>query len=268
MDRIMDIPGAGTIITALVAALGLAVGSFLNVVIYRLPRNKSLVTPRSSCPGCGTLIRWYQNVPLLSYVILRGRCRGCGTRISPRYPLVELLTAVLFLVFFWRYGISVATAGFWFFSACLVAVFFIDLELTIIPDKITLPGIAMGLGLAAVGDHLDFVSSVLGVFAGGGSFLLVGWLGSKLFKKEALGGGDIKLAAMMGAFIGPVRIFLVFVFSAVLGLLVSVVVLAISARFRRERMLPFGPFLVLAALLVVFYGQELIDWYWRHFSIH
>lgn len=263
----MDTFGARVIITALVAALGLAVGSFLNVVIYRLPRSKSLVTPRSSCPGCGALIRWYQNVPLLSYIFLRGRCRGCVARISPRYPLVELLTAVLFLVFFWRYGISVATAGFWFFSACLVAVFFIDLEHTIIPDKITLPGVAIGLMLAAVSDHLDFVSSILGVFAGGGSFLLVGWLGAKMFKKESLGGGDVKLAAMMGAFIGPARIFLVFVFSAVLGLLVSVVVLMISARFRRERMLPFGPFLVLAALLVVFYGQEMIDWYWRHFLI-
>ncbi len=265
MNQIMNIPQIDIILAGLVAVLGLAVGSFLNVVIYRLPRGKSLSRPRSSCPGCGAMIRWYQNVPVLSYVFLRGRCRGCGEHISPRYPLVEIITAILFLIFFWRYGISATTVGFWFFCACLVAVFFIDLEHTIIPDRITLPGIVIGLGLALVSDHIDFVSSLLGVITGGGSFLLIGLLGQKMFKKESLGGGDIKLAAMMGAFIGPVRIFLVFVFSAVLGLAVSAVILMISAKFRRDRMLPFGPFLVLAAILVVFYGQDVIDWYWRNF---
>lgn len=264
----MDIPGIGFILAGLVALLGLVVGSFLNVVIYRLPRKKSIVLPRSSCPGCGAMIPWYFNVPVLSYIILRGRCGSCGTRISPRYPLVEICTAILFLVFFRRYGLSVTTVGFWLFGASLVAVFFIDLEHKIIPDKITLPGIVIGLALAVVGEHIDIVSSILGIFAGGGSFLLIGLLGEKLFKKESLGGGDVKLAAMMGAFVGPLRIFLVFVAAAVLGLLVSAVVLLISSRFRRERMLPFGPFLVLAALLVVFYGQKAIEWYWQYFLAH
>ncbi len=260
----METPGINFIVAGFVALLGLAVGSFLNVVIYRLPRNKSLIKPGSSCPGCGAMIRWYYNIPVLSYVILRGHCRNCKTQISPKYPLIEAGTAILFLVFFWRYGLTTTTVGFWLFCACLVAVFFIDLEHKIIPDKITLPGIVVGLVLALASDHIDIVSSILGVLAGGGGFLLIGLLGQKLFKKESLGGGDVKLAAMMGAFIGPLRIFLVFFLSAVLGLLVSVVVLMVSSRFRRERMLPFGPFLVLAALLVVFYGQEVIEWYWDY----
>ena len=261
----MNDAGLNILVIALVSALGLAVGSFVNVIIFRLPRNKSLSRPRSFCPACETAIRWYHNVPIVSYIVLRGRCHNCRTPIPVRYPLVEMTTAALFLIFFLRYGISIATVGFWLFCAGLVAVFFIDLEHTIIPDKITLPGIVVGLVVAAVSDHIKVTSSILGIFAGGGSFLLIGWLGQKMFKKESLGGGDIKLAAMMGAFIGPSRIFLVFVLSAVLGLLTSAVVLPISPRFRRERMLPFGPFLVLAAFLVVFYGQDVIDWYWRRF---
>jgi leader peptidase (prepilin peptidase)/N-methyltransferase len=265
IEQLTAAPGGEIICMALVGLLGLAVGSFLNVVIYRLPRRKSLIRPRSSCPGCGSEIRWYHNVPLLSYLMLRGRCRQCGVKISPRYPLVEACTALLFLFFFWRYGLSVTTVGFWLFGAALLAVFFIDLEHQLIPDMITIPGVGVGVVLAVVSDHLSVLSSLTGVLAGGGSFLLLAWVGQRLFKKESLGGGDIKLAAMMGAFVGPLRIFLVFVLSAVLGLLVSLVVLMISTRFRRERLLPFGPFLVLAALLVVFYGQEALTWYWQHF---
>jgi len=251
-----------------VVAFGLAVGSFLNVIIYRLPRKKSLIRPRSSCPGCGSAIRWYLNVPVFSYLILRGRCRSCGSKISIRYPLVEAGTAALFLLFFWRYGFSVTASGFWLLSAALVVIFFIDLEWGIIPDLITLPGIILGFAFSFPGDHISVGSSALGILAGGGAFFLLGLLGQAIFKKESLGGGDIKLAAMLGAFIGPVRVFLVFIFSALLGLLISVMVLLISARFRRERILPFGPFLVLAALFLIFYGQEVIDWYGKHFLAH
>ena len=249
----------------LVAVFGLAAGSFLNVVIYRLPRKKSLVRPRSSCPSCGQAIRWYLNVPLVSFLVLRGRCQSCGARISVRYPLVEAGTAALFVLFFWRYGVSMTTVGFWFLSAALVVVFFIDLDCGIIPDAITLPGIVVGVAFAAVSQHLSVVTSLLGILVGGGSFLALAWIGQALFRKDSMGGGDIKLAAMLGAFLGPLRVLLIFVFSAVIGLLVSAAVLFLSARFRRERMLPFGPFLVAAALLVVFYGQTIINWYRVHF---
>ncbi len=253
------------IVGCFVAILGLAVGSFLNVVIYRLPRKKSLITPRSSCPDCGVTIRWHLNVPVLSYLILRGRCRHCGSKISLYYPLVEAVTAALFWLFYWRYGLTVSAAGFWLLSAALVVVFFIDLEWGIIPDVVTLPGIALGLVFSLVSGHLEVTSSALGILAGGGTFFALGLLGRAIFKKESLGGGDIKLAAMLGAFIGPLRVFLVFAFSALLGLLTSLVVLCFSARFRRERILPFGPFLVLAALFIIFCGQELINWYSEHF---
>ncbi len=255
-----------TILTnCFVVVLGLCIGSFVNVVIYRLPRKKSLIRPGSACPGCGQTIKWYLNIPVLSYLFLRGRCAGCGERISFRYPLVEMTTGILFLLFFRQYGLSVTTIGFWLLSAALVAVFFIDLDFKIIPDAITLPGIVVGLVFSLVSDHQTIVSSLLGILAGGGTFLAMGLLGQAIFKKESLGGGDIKLAAMLGAFLGPLRVFLIFISSAAIGLLVSIVILTISARFRRERLMPFGPFLVLAAILVVFYGAGFVDWYWNTF---
>lgn len=263
----MSMMNSSVLFGCLFAALGLAVGSFLNVVIYRLPRQKSLIRPRSSCPQCKTAIRWYLNVPLLSYLLLRGKCRDCGSKIHLRYPLVEAATAILFILFYLRYGLSVTTIGFCLFAAALVVVFLIDLEWRIIPDVITLPGIVTGLVLALFSDHLSIVSAGLGVLAGGGSFIAVGMLGRWLFKKESLGGGDIKLAAMLGAFLGPTRVFLIFFLSAGLGLLAAVGVMFFSARFRRDRILPYGPFLVLAALLAVFYGQEIIDWYSRSFLL-
>ena len=254
-------------IMLLVAVFGLAVGSFLNVVIYRLPKKKSLLRPCSSCPSCGAPIPWYLNIPVLSYVVLRGKCHRCGAGISVRYPLVEAATAVLFLLFFLRYGLTVTTVGFWFLSAALVAVFFIDLEHGLIPDLITLPGTAAGLALAAISPHLSVPDSILGALVGGGSFLALAWLGQALFKKDSMGGGDIKLAAMLGAFLGPLRVLLIFVCSAAVGLLVSSAVLLLSPRFRRERVLPFGPFLVAATLLVAFFGQTIIDWYRSRFLV-
>ncbi len=249
--------------TVLVLLLGLAVGSFTNVLIYRLPRGMSLITPRSSCPSCQSPIRWYQNVPVVSYLFLRGRCSSCRRPISIRYPLVEIASGLLFVAFFWRYGYSLTTVGFGLFSLGMLAVFFIDLDCRIIPDVITLPGIGVGVVLSLASSHLSIGTSLLGVLAGGGSFLAVALLGQWLFKRESMGGGDIKLAAMLGAFLGPSRIFLILILSAIIGLAVSVIVMAISARFRKDRTIPYGPFLVMAAYIAVFYGGELIDWYTR-----
>ncbi len=249
--------------TVIVLFLGLAVGSFTNVLIHRLPRRMSLIRPRSSCPSCRTPIRWYQNIPLFSYLFLRGRCSTCNVPISLRYPIVELAGGILFVAFFWRYGFSFTTLGFWLFSLAMLAIFFIDLDCRIIPDVITLPGIGVGLVLSLISPHISIADSLLGVLAGGGSFLAVAMLGQWLFKKESMGGGDIKLAAMLGAFLGPSRIFLILILSAFIGLLVSVAVLAISEKFRKDRTIPYGPFLVMAAYIAVFYGGELLDWYAR-----
>jgi len=250
-----------------VTVFGLAAGSFLNVVIYRLPRKKSLVKPGSSCPKCGMAIPWYLNVPVFSYLILLGRCHNCAFKIPIRYPLVEAGTSLLLLLFYWHYGLSVTTVGFWLLGMSLIAVFFIDLEFGIIPNAITLPGILVGFAFSIVSDHVTVTSSALGILAGGGTFYAMGVLGRVLFKKDSLGGGDVKLAAMLGAFLGPVRVFLVFMGSAFLGLIVSLVVLSFSAKFRKDRILPFGPFLVAAALVIIFYGQQIVDWYWGTFVI-
>jgi leader peptidase (prepilin peptidase)/N-methyltransferase len=255
------------LLCCLVALFGLAVGSFLNVVIYRLPRGKSLIRPGSSCPKCRAAIPWYLNVPVFSYLVLRGKCHTCGCKIPVRYPLVEAGTALLMLLFYWRYGLSVTTIGFWLLGLSLIVVFFIDLEFGIIPNVITLPGILVGFAFSFFSDHLTVASSALGILAGGGTFYVLGILGRWLFKKDSLGGGDVKLAAMLGAFLGPVRVFLIFIGSAFLGLVVSAVILALSARFRKDRILPFGPFLVAAALIVIFYGQRIVDWYWGTFII-
>lgn len=252
-------------IWALVIALGLCVGSFTNVLIWRMPRHQSIIRPASRCPGCNNELKWYHNIPVVSWLVLRGRCGFCKTRISAIYPVVELLTAALFAAFYARYGVSWTTLGFWYMSFTLVAVFFIDLEHQIIPNKLTYPGVFVGFATSMVSTHLPWHQSLLGAVVGAGVFVGVAVLGRLMFKKESMGGGDVKLAAMLGAFLGAGRILLVFVFSAAIGLVISLAVMAVSAKLRRERVIPFGPFIALATILVTFYGEKIVDFYVRNF---
>lgn len=249
----------------MVIFLGLCFGSFANVLIWRLPRNQSVVRPPSRCPGCGNTLKWYHNIPVISWLALRGKCGYCKTKISWIYPTVELITAVLFAAFYARYGISWTTLGFWYMSLTLVAVFFIDLEHQIIPNKLTYPGVVVGFATSIVSSHLPWHQSLLGAVVGAGIFVGVAVLGKAMFKKDSMGGGDVKLAAMLGAFLGVGRILLVFVMSAAIGLVISLVAMAVSERIRRERIIPFGPFIALATLVVAFYGEQIIDFYVRHF---
>ncbi|MEW5701081.1 MAG: A24 family peptidase [Candidatus Zixiibacteriota bacterium] len=249
----------------IVIALGLTVGSFLNVVICRLPRGETLWRPRSRCPRCRHQLRWYQNIPVLSWLFLRGRCAFCGARISWTYPVVEIACTLLFAAFYARYGVSFATAGFWYMSATLIAVFFIDLEHRIIPNRLTYPGVVIGVVTALVSHHLGWLQSLLGTLVGAAVFAAMAFLGQALFKKESMGGGDIKLAAMLGAFLGVTKILVVFVLSAAIGLTISVVAMAISPALRRDRLIPFGPFLALATVVVAFFGEQIIAYYVRHF---
>jgi leader peptidase (prepilin peptidase)/N-methyltransferase len=181
---------------------GMVVGSFLNVCICRLPRDESVVFPPSHCPQCDYLIRWYDNIPLLSYLLLRGRCRGCGTRISIQYPLVELLNGLLTLALFLRFGPTLAFLVLFLFCSALVVITFIDLEHQIIPDEISLPGIVIGFICSFFLPGHSWLNSLLGILLGGGSLLLVAYAYQWLTGKEGMGGGDIKLLAMMGAFLG------------------------------------------------------------------
>jgi leader peptidase (prepilin peptidase)/N-methyltransferase len=240
--------------------LGTVIGSFLNVCIYRIPAGESIVSPASRCPSCGTSIRWYQNVPVVSYLLLRGRCAACGVGISPRYPLVEALTGLLFVQVFHYLGLQGATPVYWLFAAALVTITFIDLDHQIIPDVISLPGIAAGFLCSFAVPWLSWTDSLLGILAGGGSLYLVAVGYELLTRKEGMGGGDIKLLAMIGAFLGWKAVLPIIFFSSLMGSLVGVPLMLIK-KADSKLAIPFGPFLAAAALFYLFWGSALIRWY-------
>jgi leader peptidase (prepilin peptidase)/N-methyltransferase len=248
-----------------IGLLGLSIGSFLNVIIYRVPRDKKFWAGRSVCPGCDKQLKWYHNIPLLSYLVLRGKCGFCGARISFRYPLVEALNALCYLYFAWEFGLTLNLAIFVFLSSALIAIFFIDLDFQIIPDMITLPGMVIGLVISLVPGGIGIVPSLIGLVVGGGSLYIVALLGDWLFKKESMGGGDIKMAAMLGAFLGWQKVLFIFLASAGIGLVVSLVMMTFSAKMRRDRVVPFGPFIAMAAMLAILWGDQIISFYVANF---
>jgi leader peptidase (prepilin peptidase)/N-methyltransferase len=239
---------------------GTAVGSFLNVCIYRLPGSLSIIRPRSMCPSCKTQIAFYDNIPILSYLWLRGRCRRCGATISLRYPVVETTAGLFAVALFNRHGVAPEGFILYAFVAALLVVTFIDLDHQIIPDVITYPGIMVGFLSSFVVDHITYKESLMGILLGGGSLFLVASVYYLLTRKEGMGGGDIKLLAMVGAFLGwKAVIFTIFVGSAI-GTVVGVAV-ALRTHGGRKMAVPFGPFLSLGALLFLFCGQQIIGWY-------
>lgn len=249
----------------LIFILGLAVGSFLNVCIYRIPLKKSILFPSSFCPRCENKIKFYDNVPLLSYILLKGKCRYCHQKISLIYPAVEFLSGLIFLLLFFKYGLSWDFVSRVFLFSSLIVIFFIDLKYQIIPDVITLPGIVAGLGFSILTKSPPFFESFLGLLVGGGVLYLIALIGDRVFKKESMGGGDIKLAAMLGAFLGWQKVLLVFFFGSFLGAVVGIISFVFSQKIREKRVIPFGPFLAIATLLVIFLGNQLIDLYVRFF---
>ena len=249
---------------AVTFAFGAVIGSFLNVIIFRLPRRIPFARGRSCCPDCGCLIRWYHNIPLVSYFVLRGRCARCGGRIAVRYPLVEFLTAAAFTGWVYRLGVTVEAIGFIYLTAILICVLFIDWEFQIIPDRLTYPSLAAGL-VWSLFAPLGPAASLLGALVGGGGLLLVAVIGDWIFKKESMGGGDIKLAAVLGAFLGWKLVVLVFFLSALIGAVVSLVWMLVSREMRERRLIPFGPFLATAALVSALWGPDLLRWYLNTF---
>ena len=237
---------------------GAVVGSFLNVVIHRVPLEQSIVHPRSRCPRCEKPIPWYLNIPLLSWIALRGKCANCKEPISARYPAVELLTGMLALAVFLRYGLSPWTIFEFAFVAALVAITFIDLDHMIIPDVISLPGIAVGLAGQLVLPQGHFVAALLAVLIGGGGFLVIAWVHSKIRGVEGLGGGDVKLLAMIGAFTSPLGILQTVLVSSLLGSVIGIAYVAASGRGSQTR-IPFGPFLALGAISVVLFPDAFSD---------
>lgn len=250
------------IYSCFVLIFGLLIGSFLNVCIYRMPKDESIVSPPSHCPHCDYKIKWYDNIPLLSYLILRGECRGCGARISLQYPLVELINGVLTLCLFLRFGPTPTFATFALFSSSLVVITFIDIEHQIIPDEISLSGIVIGFLFSFFLKEPGWLGSLLGILCGGGSLLLVAYGYQLLTGKEGMGGGDIKLLAMMGAFLGWKSVLFIVFASSLIGSIVGVSIMLLQKKDSKLA-IPFGPYLAAAALLYIFYGQPLIRWYFN-----
>ena len=249
---------------------GALIGSFLNVCIYRIPQGLSIVRPASRCQSCGVPIKFYDNVPILSYMILLGRCRSCGVKLAVRYPVVELLNAVLYIAVFNRFGAGspwVLLTYFTFVSA-LIVIFFIDIDHQIIPDGITLPGIPIAIIAGStilpdpfsIMDILGWKSSLIGFIAGGGAFYLIAVMGRLILKKDAMGGGDIKMMAMVGGLLGWKGVLLTTFMGSLLGSVVGVLLIMLKGKEWGSR-IPFGPYLAAGALVSLFYGQDILMWY-------
>jgi leader peptidase (prepilin peptidase) / N-methyltransferase len=250
------------VLLSLVFLFGISFGSFFNVLIYRLPNEMSLSKPSSHCPKCKHKIRFYENVPILSFIFLRGRCSNCKTRISWRYPLVEALGGILSVISIYHFGFSIRGFETALLSLIFIPIFFIDLEHRIIPNSLDLPWIPIGLICSIfAGAIVDWLGSAIGIIVGGGLFFLVMKLGEVAFKKEAMGFGDVKLAAMLGAFMGWKNILLILVIGSFLGSVVGVTIILLSKKSGKSTYIPFGPFLVLASLIALYYGDAIIKAY-------
>jgi len=263
--------------------LGLAIGSFLNVCIARLPLEESVVHPRSRCPQCRKWIAWYDNFPVLSYMVLRGRCRNCKKSISARYPGVELLTGIVSVLLYMEFGLTIEWGVFLAFSAALITLAFIDMDHRILPDPITLNGIWIGIvvnvalvtpsplisNLLARGGYelsprwISFLASLAGAVIGGGLLWVVGEVYFRVRGVEGMGFGDVKMMAMVGAFLGAPLVLLTIMVGSVLGAVIGLALIQFGGK-HRDYELPFGTFLSLAAILAVLYGDSLIQWYYVH----
>lgn len=239
---------------------GAMVGSFLNVCISRLPKEESIVYPGSHCPRCGHPIRFYDNIPIVSYLLLKGKCRDCGRSISIQYPVVEAITVLGSLLLFTRYGLSLSYLFYFAFFSALVVITVIDLYHQIIPNVISLPGIVVGLLGSLVIPEIAFWDSVIGFLLGGGSLFVVAASYQWLFKREGMGGGDIKLLAMIGAFLGWKAVILTILLSSLLGSVIGIGVMLVKGKDLKYA-IPFGPFLAAGAVIALAWGQRIISWY-------
>ena len=243
--------------------LGALIGSFLNVCILRLPREESIVWPGSHCPYCKKPIKAYDNIPIISYFLLRGRCRECQAPISTQYPLVEGVTGLGSLFLFAKYGLSISYLVYFAFIASLIVVTVIDLYHQIIPDVISLPGIGVGLLASLVIPQITFVNSLIGILLGGGSLFLVATVYQWLFKREGMGGGDVKLLAMIGAFLGWKSVILTILLGSLIGSITGIIIMILKGKDFKYP-IPFGPFLSLGAVVSLFYQNEIVSWYLQY----
>ncbi len=236
--------------------IGLVIGSFLNVCIYRLPRNKSIIRPRSFCPYCRKPIKPYDNIPILSYILLGGKCRNCKKPISWRYPLVEFLSGIFFVLLFLKFGLSFSLLKFIIFLCLLIIATFTDLSHQIIPNVVSLPGIVVGL-LFNISSLLD---ALIGTLIGAGILWVFRQAGLWVKKQEMMGWGDIKMAGMIGAFLGVSAGLLALFLGVCLGVLIWSLLILFKVKSRKE-FIPFGAFLAFGSVIAVFFNQQIISWY-------
>ena len=261
----MENPPPAWLFIAFAAALGSVVGSFLNVCIYRLPIHKSIVWPASACTKCGHELSWYENVPILSWLVLRARCRSCGDAISARYPIIEAITGTMFALAWWYYGPGPLLASRLVLGCSLLVLFAIDLEHHLLPNAITLPGIVVGFVFSLLTGEPGLVDSLVGIVIGGGFLWAIAEAYYRIRGEEGLGMGDVKMLAMIGAFIGWKLTLLTLMFASLTGTVVGLALIA-SKRGTMKYALPFGTFLALGAGFAAVAGQPLLDWYvnlWR-----
>jgi leader peptidase (prepilin peptidase)/N-methyltransferase len=257
METLLALPYPATV--SFVFVFGLLIGSFSNVCIHRMPKNESVSFPGSHCTACKTPIRAFDNIPVLSYLLLGGKCRACGQKISIVYPLIEIVVALLIVAVFVKFGVSWEFLIYAVVSTALVIITVIDYEHKIIPDLITLPGIVLGLG---AGSYLvGPINSGLGFLAGGGLFYLLAVL-----SRGGMGGGDIKFIAAAGALLGWQKVLLVIVLGATLGSIIGLILMVAQKKDRKSQ-IPFGPFLALGTLIAIFFGEDLISLYLKTMTI-
>lgn len=235
--------------------LGLVLGSFANVLIFRMPRKQSIAFPSSNCTSCKTPIKPYDNIPLASYIILRGRCRHCGAKISPRYPLVELSTALLFILLLKYFGLTSQFAFFAVFTFIMLVHAFIDYDYYLLLDKLNIAGLLLGVGILLISKDLDIIEGLLGAVVGGGLLGLVYLLMLVIFRKEGMGIGDIKTAAMCGLYLGVIGVIFMFIIASVVGIIWGIGRMMAG----KGRMLPFGTMMAPASVIVIFFGDYLSE---------
>ena len=270
-DGYMQNPVVTTVLGAAAFVLGATVGSFLNVCIFRMPRGESIVFPGSHCLSCGTPVRWYDNIPIVSYFILQGRCRRCGTHFSAQYPLIEFMTAALFLCVYLKFSVTLATPVYWALIGALVVVTWIDLYYYIIPNRITVTGVVAGLLLSVLAYVLPSsgllvrspVNALVGVLLGAGILYLADMFAVVFLNKAGMGGGDLKLLAMLGAFLGWKMILPILFVASIIGSAVGIPVLMLRRKKQgpSSHYIPFGPYLAAAGVLMLFFGNHLLEWW-------
>ncbi|MDK1021825.1 MAG: prepilin peptidase [Candidatus Hydrogenedentes bacterium] len=296
----MEMPNLDALTTffgVLSFVIGAMVGSFLNVCVHRLPQGLSVVRPRSRCPKCENPIAWHDNIPILSWLILGAKCRNCGTPISWQYPLVESLTAALFFLVYWKFGMTLASPVYMLLAASLVLVTFVDLTDWTIPNEVTFPGVPLGIGCAVMAMVYPESGlllarplwSIVGVLIGGGLLYGLDLLSLAILKKRGMGFGDVKLMAMLGAFFGPWGVLLILVIASFFGSAVGLTLILIGrakdgaedagAALSEEgdeeddvmtpggHYLPFGPYIVLGGIIYLFFGPEIIERYMSYITV-